>query len=426
MALLITLPERDPPGQTSEGDGASKPVRIRTDASIGQVLRYGSEQETSPGPFNNSPTNSKASSSAGVCLSPTRRTSKSKDSASSPSVSPSSKSPTRRKKDSQDDEMSLVSGPSGLTVQSLRGDDDIIFTAEGYPFPTLYTMDKVLGSGAFGEVSLVTCKRTKEQRAVKRQSIDHLVVFQNEFSVAKKMKHPNIIMIHDMLTDDENCYLVMDICTGGDLTAYYDSRFETAGFQNCYDPPPVKILAVFLWQMLQSLRYLHHHKIIHRDIKLGNILLDKPVGESDDVSTINLKLIDFGAAKKFTKGELLKESLCTLGYSAPEVLGHTGYDAMSDVWSIGICAFILFDGDMPIEFPESGSPDSEMHKAIMKAEISYQKILDNYPRDAVELLQVILDKDPTTRSTAKQALATNAWLRREGRGRSAGCCCTMS
>lgn len=311
----------------------------------------------------------------------------------------------------------IKSTVSGMSVVSLRNDDEV--KAVSGLLTDKYSLSTSVGKGAFGEVFIATNKATGETFAAKSMPMDDSDNYENEFDIAKKLKHPNIVKLHDMYLHEEVCYLVMDLCPGGDLFDLIGShRRIEAGVGAIYEGPSEMTLARFMWQMLQSIRYLHHHGIVHRDIKLLNFLLDSTTEE-----TANVKLIDFGMSTNFVKGTLLTEAWGTAEYIAPEMLTKQGYDEKCDVWSVGICGFVMFDGNTPIPVSEKDESDLEKIKSIIDAaEISYKGMSGNYPKAVPELLQLLLQKDPSKRISAKDVLATNVWLRQKGRGRQDGCC----
>merc|ERR1711966_633055 len=112
--------------------------------------------------------------------------------------------------------------------------------------------------------------------------------------------------------------LVMDLCLGGDLHQWWYGKFELAfGGKRMYCTPEAKTTASICDQMLTAVRYLHSFKIMHRDLKLLNFVLDCPDAEDKPPQ---LKLIDFGCAVEFPKGQVFTDALGTNEYLAPEML----------------------------------------------------------------------------------------------------------
>jgi calcium-dependent protein kinase len=310
----------------------------------------------------------------------------------------------------------MVSAKSGMTLYSLRDDNEV--SDKSVNLTDKYAIAESLGKGGYGEVFLVTSLATNEKLAAKAMPKESSSMFQNEFAIARRLKHPNIIRLHDMCHFEGSCYLVFELCKGGDLFGFIESKDELVMYTRVYMPPPVRILAKWSWQMLHCLYYLHGHKIAHRDIKLENYLLTSHSEES-----ANIKLIDFGFATKMAPGKKLTEMLGTAGYIAPEVLSTKGYDLKCDIWSVGVCIFLLFTGRHPIHISDEESNNRQtMEKKTLETEIDYKFISENYSKPVIEFIKELLEKDPTKRTTPKVILRSNEWLRRVGRGKSQGCC----
>mmetsp|Transcript_29684 Transcript_29684/g.47820 ORF Transcript_29684/g.47820 Transcript_29684/m.47820 type:complete len:396 (+) Transcript_29684:59-1246(+) len=365
------------------------------ESSLGRVLNSAFGENGKP-----SPSGSRTSS-------PTRRRAEQY----SPSASP--------KRNRKTDEESVTTGISGLTVPSLR--PEVAVTQSMIKLSEKYDISEKLGKGGFGEVSLATCTATGEKLAaklVRADDSDKFGMFKNEFEIAKRLQHPNIVKVHDMLINDQLCYLVMDLCTGGDLVQFVQSHEEWIMKTRVYTPPEGHVLAKLLWQMLQSVRYLHHHNIVHRDIKMENFLLNSS-------SCGVLKLIDFGFAKILEKGQVLKDVCGTPGYIAPEVLERAGYGLSCDGWSLGVCAYLLFTSEFPIPSQKDWS-NEELLKQTKEHEIVYKSsALTTIPAEGKTVLKMLLQKDPSNRASPKQILSTDRWLRTAGRGKN-DCCCTIA
>merc|ERR1712048_629013 len=152
-----------------------------------------------------------------------------------------------------------------------------------------------------------------------------------------------------------------DICSGGDLGDFIRHRFQFSFGQMLYSPLSHYQAAQMIWQMFQSIRYLHLHKIVHIDVKLGNFLL-----ESDQV--FRIKLIDFGFAAKMDEAPL-NAIVGTQGYMAPEMLEGRGYNEKIDVWSTGISIYVLLGGFLPFEFADGILSNPKDVLKIMEADI---------------------------------------------------------
>ena len=149
-------------------------------------------------------------------------------------------------------------------------------------------------------------------------------------------EHPNIIRLHEVFEDDKYIILVMDYLGGGDLLRNVLAKgpFSEDDARSC------------IIKLIEAVQRCHERKILHRDICLENLVLEKP-DRADSV-----KLIDFGSAcifndKRKIEYNLEADLMSTLEYASPEVCREATYSEASDYWSIGIVAFVLLSGTMP-------------------------------------------------------------------------------
>ncbi|XP_075257536.1 serine/threonine-protein kinase ULK2-like [Convolutriloba macropyga] len=168
-----------------------------------------------------------------------------------------------------------------------------------------------------------------------------VMLVMSEACLLLKMKHPNIVIMHDCVPKDDCVFLVMEFCNGKDLRELLDS----------VDKFPEPIIQIFLKQIAAGLEFMHAQSVIHRDLKPQNILLHYE-GESGsnsdlDIDQIRLKLADFGLAKQMERNEKLEQACGTPGYMAPEVLANKSYDSKADIWSLGIILYECFTGELP-------------------------------------------------------------------------------
>ena len=147
-------------------------------------------------------------------------------------------------------------------------------------------------------------------------------------------QHPNIINLVDIFENSEYYYIVLDYMEGSDLFDYLQARDFNLGEQR------VKELT---YQLVLGLKYLHNYGIVHRDLKLENIMMTDTSEQSVP------KLVDFGLAKMIGPNEKAEEPFGTLGYVAPEILEKKPYSFQCDMWSLGCIVYALLCSSLPFD-----------------------------------------------------------------------------
>jgi len=155
-----------------------------------------------------------------------------------------------------------------------------------------------------------------------------------EIEVLKMCQHPNIIKLLDLFENSDYYYIVLEYMEGKDLFDYLKAR----NFSISEDR--ARHLAI---QIAEAIQYLHSYGIVHRDIKLENVMM------SDSTEKSVPKLVDFGLAKIIGPSEKTTEPFGTLGYVAPEVLKKEPYTFSCDLWSLGCIAYALLSGSLPFD-----------------------------------------------------------------------------
>jgi len=252
-----------------------------------------------------------------------------------------------------------------------------------------------LGEGAYGSVNKGVHRSTGAVRAIKtvaKTKTRYVERFKREIAIMKTMDHPNIIKLFETFEDHLNIYMVMEVCTGGELL----SRIIEATRFNEGDA------AVVMQQMLRAVFYLHEQNICHRDLKPENFLFHN----GDPIEGNVLKLIDFGLSRKFNDGEPMSTKAGTPFYVAPEVL--TGrYGHRVDLWSAGVIMYILLCGSPPF----SGKNQKEVLASVMKGRLRFHpRAWAGISQDAKELVSSLVKAEPESRLNAGQALM-HPWIR---------------
>ena len=259
-----------------------------------------------------------------------------------------------------------------------------------------YEIIKEIGSGGFSRCLQVKNKTTGLLFACKelpKKNLSDYEGLMREVNLMIKLDHPNIIKLYEVYENDKNIYLIMELCTGGELFDRIVDNTEN-GIQFTE-----KQAADLFKQMMSAINYCHKNGIVHRDLKPENLLyLTK-----DENSPI--KVIDFGMSKRFDHSKFMSEKVGTAYYISPEVLKGK-YDEKCDIWSAGVILYIIICG-----YPcFNGDDDDEIFAAINKGKIAFPSPeWDNISNDVKELIKKMCTS-PEKRLTAEQVL-NETWVK---------------
>mmetsp|Transcript_62194 Transcript_62194/g.173763 ORF Transcript_62194/g.173763 Transcript_62194/m.173763 type:complete len:470 (-) Transcript_62194:137-1546(-) len=281
-----------------------------------------------------------------------------------------------------------------------------VFTAKNPGRITdFYNIDKnKLGEGSYGKVFLAEKKDTGSVRAVKAIDVSKIKDkgrFQQEIDIQQHMDHPNIVKLYETFQDARRVYLVMELCTGGEL---FDrivdeaSRHEGTAFGE-------KDAAKYMAQIMGAVRYFHSKNFVHRDIKPENFLLQSKEASAE------IKVIDFGLARKFEIGNpdatLMKTKAGTPYYVAPQVLIGNGYTEKCDIWSCGVICYILLCGSPPFY----GDSDKDILKMVQRGQFDFPSAdWGKSSKEVKDFITQMLTFDPVKRPSAEDLLA-HPWLK---------------
>ena len=257
---------------------------------------------------------------------------------------------------------------------------------------------KPLGGGHFGTVRKAFRKSDKEPYhyfAIKSISIknmsqkdyDDLV---KEVDIISGLDHPNIIKFYETYHDECFFHIVMELCKGKEV------------FDNICNHGYLRENKVqnIIFKVLLAIAHCHSRGVTHRDLKPENILFEslKPDAE--------IKLIDFGLSRKYSKDEKMHTILGTPYYVAPEVL-KGNYDEKCDIWSIGAMTYLMLCGDPPF----TGDSNNEIFKKIVKGELKFNLYKwKNISEDAKDFVKLCLNKNSAQRPSATEAIS-HRWFK---------------
>lgn len=197
----------------------------------------------------------------------------------------------------------------------------------------------------------------------------------SEIKIHKALHHPNIVRLEHFFEDSENVYILLEICHNQTLNELVKRRKRLTELEvRCY-----------LLQTLEGLKYLHSHRIIHRDLKLGNLFLTE---------RMEAKIGDFGLAARLDFEGDKRRTVCgTPNYIAPEVLdSRQGHSYEADVWSLGVVLYILLVGKPPFEMPDLKST----YRRIRANDYTFPDKL-YISAEAKTLIAQMLSADPSRR-----------------------------
>ncbi len=206
-----------------------------------------------------------------------------------------------------------------------------------------------------------------------------------EYSILKQMRHPSIIRLYETFESSKHILFVIELCCGGDLLTYVRKRRKLKE----------EVARCVFRRLVDGLHYCHSRRILHRDIKLDNILLNV-VG--------HIKICDFGVSKVVKEGERLTEQCGTPAYIAPEILRDRGYQGFAvDIWSAGVVLYAMLYGTVPFK----ANNMNELHAMIVKGKYTLKQGISEEARD---LLRRMLECDPAKRATIGN-IYRHAWMK---------------
>ena len=314
---------------------------------------------------------------------------------------------------------------------------NFIVQREGSKVYDVYEKLQFLGEGSFGSVYKVKRKNSGQReiiRALKEISKEKMCLneenseeIRNEISVLKSLDHPNIMKIYEFYEDKENMYLITEFCGG-----------DAANIQDKYGILPEFLVKYIMYQVFMAVAFFHANKIVHTDIKRENIAFfyrdekkdkkevedflkkffeDKEITEeltdasglenlsedalkvAKELSNFDVKILDFGSAKKRNRNKL-SGITGTVYYCSPEIVNDK-YDFECDEWACGVMMYILLVNEPPFQ----GESEEEIFSKILKDEPNLDiNPLKDISDNCKDLIKKLLEKDAKKRIKAREAL----------------------
>ncbi len=283
-------------------------------------------------------------------------------------------------------------------------------------FHTRFTVNRIIGSGAFANVYEAVERASSTKYAVKGFSKNILSEedkgkkgLWNEISIVRRLDHHNLLRLHEVHETKNSIYLLMDIIEGGDLSKLVvDNNKSGLKESDC-----ISILV----GVLRGLDSLSKKKIVHRDLKPSNIMLRK----TRDITPDDVVIVDFGLASHAHSTNLIYKRCGTPGFIAPEIIKSRESEMInvispkSDVFGAGVILYYMMFGKNPFELADATA--DQIIKRNMEAKIDLsENQTKKYSTDLVEVLKSMLVPNPENRPTAAslmQAKPLNQWFRKE-------------
>lgn len=257
-----------------------------------------------------------------------------------------------------------------------------------------YSITTTIGSGSFSCVKLATSEDKRYAiKLIRRSAIVESsrlkLTLQREIELLQIIDHPHLVKYVDVVEDERNLGIVMEYIPGGELFQYVSDRQRLSERET----------RIVMMQLIEAVEYLHSMNIVHRDLKLENIIVDARH------SSLFVKLIDFGLAREF-KEPSLRTRCGSEEYAAPEIIKGDAYDGRkSDIWSLGIILYACLFGTLPF------NPDPNRPKALYDkiCNVNFRIIPGIVSSEARDLITRILVSDPEHRISLNEIRA-HSWF----------------
>ncbi|CAB1424439.1 unnamed protein product [Pleuronectes platessa] len=261
--------------------------------------------------------------------------------------------------------------------------------SEEQPHVGNYRLLKTIGKGNFAKVKLARHSLTGREVAIKiidktQMNPTSLQKLFREVSVMKILNHPNIVKLFEVIETEKTLYLVMEFASGGEVFDYLVAHGRMKE----------KEARAKFRQIVSAVEYCHQKRIVHRDLKAENLLLD---------ADMNIKIADFGFSNEFTIGSKLDTFCGSPPYAAPELFQGKKYDGPEvDVWSLGVILYTLVSGSLPFD----GQNLKELRERVLRGKYRIPFYMST---DCENLLKKLLVLNPGKRGSLQQIMK-DRWM----------------
>uniref|UniRef100_A0A8C3VZF9 Serine/threonine-protein kinase 33 n=1 Tax=Catagonus wagneri TaxID=51154 RepID=A0A8C3VZF9_9CETA len=267
----------------------------------------------------------------------------------------------------------------------------------------IYTFGRILGQGSFGLVIEAVDKDTETKWAIKtvnkeKAGSSAVKLLEREVNILKSVRHEHIIQLEQVFETPKKMYLVMELCENGELKEILARKGHFSENETRW----------IIQSLASAIAYLHSKDIVHRDLKLENIMVKSSFIDANNEMNVNIKVTDFGlAVRKQGRSEAMLQATCgTPIYMAPEVINAHDYSQQCDIWSTGVIMYMLLCGEPPF----MASSEEKLFELIRKGELRFEApVWDSVSDCAKSVLKQLMKVDPAHRITAKELL-DNQWL----------------
>ncbi|XP_039527958.1 MAP/microtubule affinity-regulating kinase 3a isoform X2 [Pimephales promelas] len=267
---------------------------------------------------------------------------------------------------------------SGRNRNSGSGLDDV------HPLVGNYRLLKTIGKGNFAKVKLARHILTGSEVAIKmidktQLNPTSLQKLSREVTIMKNLNHPNIVKLFEVIETEKTLFLVMEYASGGEVFDYLVAHGRMKE----------KEARAKFRQIVSAVQYCHQKRIVHRDLKAENLLLD---------ADMNIKIADFGFSNEFMVGNKLDTFCGSPPYAAPELFQGKKYDGPEvDVWSLGVILYTLVSGSLPFD----GQNLKELRERVLRGKYRIPFYMST---DCENLLKRFLVLNPAKRGTLEQIM----------------------